>query len=225
MYAPWKVARKSKGSMVSRPVARLRKAARREILAAAERVFAKAQPDQVGLKDVAREAGVSHALITHYFGTYAGLIEAALEERIRELRMIMLVRLREQGAIERPLELLGILFATLEDPIHLRLVRWLLASERPSSRHTLALQEQGFKEVCRQVIAAVTPTPSPALADAIELAMLTSVCAAYGYALAKQPLAAALGRTAGPAFGEDVKRTLAGMLDAFLHAKLDEQLN
>ena len=53
--------------------------ARQELLAAAERVFGRAQPDEVGLKEVAREAGVSHALVTHYFGTYAGLIEAALE--------------------------------------------------------------------------------------------------------------------------------------------------
>ena len=43
--------------------------ARQEIVDAAERVFAASQPDQVGLKEVAREAGVSHALITHYFGT------------------------------------------------------------------------------------------------------------------------------------------------------------
>src|SRR5262249_27617645 len=60
--------------------------ARQEILDAAERVFARSQPDQVGLKEVAREAGVSHALITHYFGTYAGLLEAALERRIRATR-------------------------------------------------------------------------------------------------------------------------------------------
>lgn len=199
--------------------------ARAEILAAAEVVFAASQPDQVGLKEVAREAGVSHALITHYFGTYAGLIEAALEERIRALRATMLVRLREQSAIERPMELLGILFTALEDPVHLRLVKWLLASERPSSRHSLALQEQGFKEVCRQIIAAVTPTPTPEFVDAIELAMLTGVCAAYGYALAKQPLAAALGRTPGPAFGEAVQRTLAAMLESFLRTKLDETLN
>ena len=50
--------------------------AKQEIMDAAERVFVEFQPDQVGLKDVAREAGVSHALITHYFGTFANMIEA-----------------------------------------------------------------------------------------------------------------------------------------------------
>src|SRR6185503_1118148 len=66
--------------------------ARQELLDAAERVFAQRQPDRVGLKEVAREAGVSHALITHYFGTYAGLLEATLERRNRATREAALVR-------------------------------------------------------------------------------------------------------------------------------------
>src|SRR3954469_17078914 len=80
--------------------------ARQEILDAAERVFAESQPDQVGLKQVAREAGVSHALITHYFGTYAGLLEATLERRLRVMRQTVVARLREPGALERPNDLL-----------------------------------------------------------------------------------------------------------------------
>ena len=61
-------------------------AARDEILAAAERVFTDALPDSVGLKDVAREAGVSHPLVSHYFGTYEGLVDATLERRLLKLR-------------------------------------------------------------------------------------------------------------------------------------------
>ena len=60
--------------------------ARALILEAAERVFATHLPDVVGLKDVAREAGVSHALVTHYFGTYSALVEATLERRFFKLR-------------------------------------------------------------------------------------------------------------------------------------------
>src|SRR5262247_1626879 len=128
--------RKSSPRRPARVVARRRRPpeqARQEILDAAERVFATFQPDQVGLKEVAREAGVSHALITHYFGTYAGLIEAALERRLRALREVTLSRLREAGALSRPGELLGLMFDALEDPVHLRLMRWLLASERPAA--------------------------------------------------------------------------------------------
>src|SRR3979409_326613 len=78
--------------------------ARQEILDAAQRVFAAAQPDQVGLKEVAREAGVSHALITHYFGTYAGLLEAALERRINAMRAGVTARLRAPAARAPPTE-------------------------------------------------------------------------------------------------------------------------
>src|SRR3954471_12204001 len=113
--------------------------ARLEILDAAERVFTESQPDRVGLKEVAREAGVSHALITHYFGTYAGLIEAALERRIRALRERMTTRMFEAGALARPGELLGMLFDALDDPVHLRLMKWMVANERQTAAQTLAL--------------------------------------------------------------------------------------
>ena len=54
--------------------------ARTLILDAADAVFREHLPDAVGLKEVAKAAGVSHALVTHYFGTYANLVEAALEK-------------------------------------------------------------------------------------------------------------------------------------------------
>src|SRR5262249_34965656 len=118
--------------------------ARQELLAAAERVFAKFHPDRVGLKEIAREAGTSHALITHYFGTYAGLIEAALEARVRALRERIVARLREVGVFGRPEELIDILFTALEDPVHLRLMKWMVASERPAAAHAFALRERGL---------------------------------------------------------------------------------
>ncbi len=59
--------------------------ARRELLDAAERVLAIHGPDAVGLRDVAREAGVSHGLVTHYFGTYDALVEAVFARRTERL--------------------------------------------------------------------------------------------------------------------------------------------
>ena len=38
------------------------------------------------MKDVARGAGVSHALVSHYFGTYDALVEAVLERRAEAIR-------------------------------------------------------------------------------------------------------------------------------------------
>lgn len=198
--------------------------ARKELLDAADRVFAEHQPDAVGLKDIAREAGVSHALVTHYFGTYAGLVEATLERRIRALRVSVLERMREGGALDRPVELLGMLFRALEDPVHVRLTRWMMASERPSSIHALGLHDQGLREVARQVIVQHTWTGEPpqALRDEVELALVVAVSSAYGYAMMKGALAGALGRAPSVALDEAVQATLGAMLEAHLRGKLDE---
>ncbi|HEX2685433.1 MAG TPA: TetR/AcrR family transcriptional regulator [Kofleriaceae bacterium] len=194
--------------------------ARQEILDAAERVFTGFQPDQVGLKEVAREAGVSHALITHYFGTYAGLIEAALERRLRKIRERVLARLREPVTLGLPNELLEILFGTLQDPVHIRLMRWLLASERPAASQALGLQDRGLALVAEQVARALVPEPSRAQIQDIEVTLLTAVSAAYGYALGKHALVAALGRQPSRELDDQVRHTLAAMVLAHITAKL-----
>lgn len=190
--------------------------ARREILDAAERVFAAFQPDQVGLKEVAREAGVSHALITHYFGTYAGLLEATLERRLCVTREATLARLREPDALTRPDEMLAVLFRTLEDPVHLRLMRWLLASERPAAAHAFGLQHRGLAIVSEQVARAIVPDPDRGFVHDVELTLLAAVSAAYGYALAKHALAGALGREPTRELDDQVRRTLAAMVHAHI---------
>jgi AcrR family transcriptional regulator len=190
--------------------------ARVEILDAAERVFVEFQPDQVGLKHVAREAGVSHALITHYFGTYANMCEAVLERRVRALRTGILERLKDSASLSRPAELLAILFSALEDPVHVRLTRWLLASERPSAAHAFALREQGLVLIAYHVAHALDPQPSRQLVERVELALMTAVAAAYGYAIGKYALVGALGREASIELDQQVQKTLGEMLQAYL---------
>jgi AcrR family transcriptional regulator len=194
--------------------------ARQEILDAAERVFAASQPDQAGLKEVAHEAGVSHALITHYFGTYAGLIEATLERRLRKMRELVLARLREPEALGRPNELLELLFRTLQDPVHLRLMRWMLASERPAAARALGLQDRGLAIVAEQVARNVTPEPRRELIQDIEVTLLTAVSAAYGYALGKHALIAALGRQPSRELDDQVRETLAAMVLAHVRTRV-----
>jgi AcrR family transcriptional regulator len=194
--------------------------ARTELLDAADRVFADFHPDQVGLKQIAREAGVSHALITHYFGTYNGLVEAALERRVRALREELALRLRDAGALARPAEMLGVVFRTLEDPVHLRLVKWLVASERPTAAHAFALQEHGVQIVARQVAETLSPAPSPEMIETLELAMVTAVAAAFGWAISKYALSGAVGRPPSVELDLAVQRTLAGMLQSYLVAEL-----
>lgn len=190
--------------------------ARQEILAAADRVFRDHPPDQVGLKQVAREAGVSHALITHYFGTYAGLIEATLEQRIAALREQTTLRLREAGALARPGELLAILFRAFDDPVHLRLTRWLLASERPAASHAFALRYHGLRLVANQVTTALSHEPTAAHYAKTEIALLIAVAAAYGFALGKHALVGSIGREVSPELDAEVQDALGAMLKAHL---------
>lgn len=194
--------------------------ARTELLDAAERVFIEFAPEQVGLKEIAREAGVSHALITHYFGTYAGLIEATLQRRLNFLRETMVTRLREAGALSRPEELLAILFRTFEDPVHLRLMKWMVSTERSAAMHAIAMQQQGLQIVARQVAQALRPDPAPAMIEIVELALMTSVAAALGYAISKYALAGAAGRQVGTALDDQVRATLAGMVRSYLAERL-----
>jgi AcrR family transcriptional regulator len=207
----------------ARRVARTRRTpevSRQLLLDAAEKLFAELPPDQVGLKDVAREAGVSHALITHYFGTYAGLVQATLERRLAALRDEVRVRLGEAGALERPEELLGMLFQALENPVHLRLMKWLAASDRQIAIHAFALQHRGLSMIAHQVATAVTPAPTREMVDTLELAFVTAVAAATGYAFSKAALAGAIGRDPSPELDAGVRRTLAGMLQSYLREVL-----
>lgn len=199
--------------------------ARSELLDAAERVFADHQPDQVGLKEIALAAGVSHALVTHYFGTYAGLIEATLERRVRTLREVMLERVREVGALAEPAKLLGLLFQALTDPVHLRLMRWLFASERPAASRALAFADQGLQRISLEVAKALLgPSPPPARVTVIENALVTAVAAAYGFAMGRFALATALGRPPDAALDAAVQDTLAQMLRAHFHDVLGVDL-
>jgi len=193
-------------------------AARQLLLDAAERLFAKAAPDDVGLKDVARQAGVSHALITHYFGTYGGLVEATLERRLAALRERIRDRLREAGALSRPEELLGMLFDALEDPVHLRLMKWMAASERAAPM--FALQQRGLAVIAHQVAHAMRPDPPREMVATIELALVTAVAAATGYAVSKAALAGAIGQEPSPGLDAGVRKTLAGMVQAYLRDRI-----
>ncbi|HZE15444.1 MAG TPA: helix-turn-helix domain-containing protein [Mycobacterium sp.] len=55
---------------------------RQEILAAARRVFATRPYEQVSLEEIAREAGASRPLVSHYFGDKRGVFLAVARETV-----------------------------------------------------------------------------------------------------------------------------------------------
>ncbi len=64
---------------------RERAARRTAIIEAAERVFARKPFDQVSIRDIAREAGISHALIYRYFADKQSLFVEAFLRGVEEL--------------------------------------------------------------------------------------------------------------------------------------------
>ena len=210
--------------------------ARQELLDAAERLFGRERPDDVGLKDVAREAGTSHALITHYFGTYAGLVESVLQRRLMRLRESTFEQLRDASVLGRPDELIASLFRTLGDPVHVRLMKWVLASGQLETPQVFALQQQSIQLIARQVANALMADPAhqsvltsyepnadrlrAELVVEIELSMLTAVAAALGYALTKGALAASIGKTPSAELDAGVQQTLGAMLQAYMREQI-----
>jgi len=206
---------------VSRRRRRAPEVARQELLDAAERVFAKAHPEEVGLKEVARAAGTSHGLITHYFGTYDGLVAAALERRTTALRERIFVALQDPAVIARPEDLVDMLFTAFEDPVHLRLMKYLIAGERPGMSHAFALQHKGIALVAARVAEALQPGATAALRDTVATAILIAVAAAFGYAATRHSLAGAIGKPVSRELDRNVRTSLAEMVRAYILAARD----
>jgi TetR/AcrR family transcriptional regulator, repressor for neighboring sulfatase len=201
-------------------------AARREILEAAMRVFRHHHPDEVGLKEVAREAGVSHALITHYFGSFGGLCDAALELRVVALRELMIARMSLAGGLDRPGELLATLFEALEDPVHRRLWMWALATERTAAQDFFPLRHQGLRLVAERVassIAAATGADASAILPETERILLAGVAAAYGYTIGRQALIGALGKQPSRELDRALQDSLGEMMREHLLRHAERQ--
>jgi len=70
----------------ARRVRRTPEKAKRLILETARALVARTGPQGLRLQDIAAEAGISHPLILHHFGSRAGLVRALTREAASELR-------------------------------------------------------------------------------------------------------------------------------------------
>jgi TetR/AcrR family transcriptional regulator, repressor for neighboring sulfatase len=192
--------------------------ARALILSAAERVFAKHLPDVVGLKDVAREAGVSHALITQYFGTYDALVEATLEKRFHALRDGLLPTIIQMIATEADVtSMLAVhrraIREAASDPTTIRLATWALLSRRVEADDFFPHRMQGLK-----LLADALESRSKAPREDLEFVLIASFALGAVWTFAKRAFAGALGRRPSEALDEGFEARSARMIEAFLRS-------
>jgi AcrR family transcriptional regulator len=106
--------------------------ARQNILHAAVRALSQHGPAGSSLKEVAAEAGTSHGLVTHYFGTYEALVQAAVAEAMAQVRIKLVTRLM---ALQNPTPevMLQLYLDIALEPWYGRLVSWALFNDREGS--------------------------------------------------------------------------------------------
>lgn len=197
--------------------------ARRVILDAARELLAKKGPDAIGLKDVARQAGVSHALISHYFGTFDRLVEAALKEQADAVERELLARIAGTGtspqgaaAADGPEAWVERFFEALADPLYGRLAVWAIMSGRVDSRDFFARSDRGLRKVADAIEAraAADGVPLASNREELEFALLLTVCSAFGYLIGGSLMWESLGHQPGPERDRWFRRKVAEALVA-----------
>lgn len=167
--------------------------ARAVILAAARKVFAELGPDAAGLKQVAAEAGVSHGLITHYFGTFDGLVEATLAEHMHAVRQRLFDQISTADTLSAE-NLIAAFFEVIEDPLYGRLAAWAILSGRFQSRDFFPRKEQGPARIVDAVQRWFSAHGDEGIdRQDIELVFILVATAGIGYGMGKSLLWASLG--------------------------------
>lgn len=182
--------------------------ARELILSAARTVLAEKGPDAAGLKDIARAAGVSHALVSHYFGTYEALVEAVMAAHQASIRAELFARMAAHPDAG-PTEWIDHVFAAIGHPLYGRLAAWAVLSGRIDSESFFTRREQGLRLTVDVIAARVGDAVPRARVERLVLVVLTSV---VGYTLGRSAMWGAMGHDATAARDEAFRRELSALL-------------
>jgi AcrR family transcriptional regulator len=174
----------------------------------------------VGLRDVAAEAGVSHGLITHYFGTYDALVEAVFARRTEGVAAEVARRFSGALPTDTPSDLLRVVLQTASDPVQLRLVWWAIFSGRFEASDFFAVQQQGLRRVADAIHAAserhaAAQGGEPLKREDVDASLLVVLGAIYAYGFGRKPFLAALGWPFEPASDERFREQVLAMVDAY----------
>ncbi len=166
--------------------------ARREILDAAAALFAERGFDGVAVTDVARAAGMSHALVLHYFGTFEELVAAVVREGNAAVARDVLARLGDLDAPIAPGRLLARVVTAMRGTSHGRLFAWALLTGR-------AVRGRGLTRVADAVEARVAAEcaregRAPPSRARVEQALTVGLCAVVGHVVGGEAFARGFGR-------------------------------
>ncbi|MBM4377344.1 MAG: TetR/AcrR family transcriptional regulator [Deltaproteobacteria bacterium] len=190
--------------------------ARRLLLDATLGLLARLGPDAFGLKDVAREAGVSHALVTHYFGTFDALIEAAFADYTTRARGALLARVSARAAND-PGAWVAEAATQLADPVYGRLALWAMLSGRAEQADFFPRREQGLARVADAIVVTLAGGSREPAREEVEFAILLMLSATMGYSAAGRALWGSLGREPTAArdawFREQLSQVIAGLTE------------
>jgi AcrR family transcriptional regulator len=181
----------ARGGEVTPRKRRAPEVARREILDAAVVLFAERGFDGVAVTDVARAAGMSHALVLHYFGTFDDLVAAAVREGNVAVARDVMAQLGDLDAPIAPGRLLARVVTAMRSSSHGRLFAWALLTGR-------AVRGRGLTRVADAVEARIatecarTGRPPPTRAR-VEQALLIGLCAVVGHVVGGDAFARGFG--------------------------------
>lgn len=185
------------------------------ILEAAIRVLSRQGPEAVGLKQVAVEAGVSHALVVHYFGSYDALVESAVQECAARLRRRLIEHLRAAPDLT-PASLMQLYLDAVLEPWYGRLVSWALLSDHEGGRSFAAQLVPEVKLIAEGTYGLLKqrkPSFTRAQSDTFMVALWSL---AVGYVAGNGFFWRALGRAPGPQRDRELRDAVGQLVTALL---------
>ena len=164
---------------------------------------------------VAEAVGISHGLVTHYFGTCRALVRAVLQRENERQRERIRERMRADHGVPYADGMTRVLFDTLADERYVRLFAW-------SSLHAedVGTSSRGPSELVDAIEAGIRlalPDTDRPDRDRIEAVVLLALSSTYGFALGKGSWPAGLGHDpADPAHATAFRAALSSALATYL---------
>jgi TetR/AcrR family transcriptional regulator, repressor for neighboring sulfatase len=142
---------------------------------------------------VATRAGVTHGLVTHYFGTYKNLVHQVLGRRRDRYVQRAASRMADPSFEPGSGHLLELIIELMSDPTHARLLAWAaLSADATLPAIGEAFTREVLEHAARARASKFGVSERAGLAEAHEL-FSVAVCAAFGLTVLGDSVTRALG--------------------------------